>query len=83
MREQEELTPNATLKVSFLESLISNMEEPTINYVTQSLDNISFHDEQENHQNQPNFIPTTLAEKLRLYAPWRLALIIKLVGKKM
>ncbi|KAK4729524.1 hypothetical protein R3W88_022512 [Solanum pinnatisectum] len=59
------------------------MEEPTINYVTQSLDNISFHDEQENHQNHPNFIPIKSADKLRLYAPRRLALIIKLVGKKM
>ncbi|KAH0633409.1 hypothetical protein KY284_036195 [Solanum tuberosum] len=81
-KQKEELTSNPTSKVSFLESLISNMEEPTINYVTQSLDNISFHDEQENHQNHPNFIPITSADKLRLYAPWRLALIIKLVGKK-
>ncbi|KAK6780696.1 hypothetical protein RDI58_022880 [Solanum bulbocastanum] len=82
-KQKEELTPNPNSKVSFLESLISNMEEPTINYVTQSLDNISFHDEQENHQNHPNFIPISSVDKLRLYAPWRLALIIKLVGKKM
>ncbi|KAK6793495.1 hypothetical protein RDI58_006948 [Solanum bulbocastanum] len=82
-KQKEELISNPILKVSFLESLISDMEEPKINYVTQSLDNISFQDEQKNHQNHPNFIPITSVDKLQLYAPWRLALIIKLVGKKM
>ncbi|WMV41260.1 hypothetical protein MTR67_034645 [Solanum verrucosum] len=38
--QKEELTSNPRSKVSFLESLLLNMEDPNIKYVTQSLDNI-------------------------------------------
>ncbi|KAK6782446.1 hypothetical protein RDI58_020242 [Solanum bulbocastanum] len=70
-------------KVSFLESLISKTEDSNITYVTQGLDNISFHDEQKNPQNHPNFIPITSSDKQRLYTPSKQSLIIKLFGKRM
>ncbi|WMV55927.1 hypothetical protein MTR67_049312, partial [Solanum verrucosum] len=70
-------------KVSFLESLIFKTEEYYITYITQGLDNISFHDEQANPLNHPNFIPITSSDKQRLYTHWIQSLIIKLVGKRM
>ncbi|KAG5582328.1 hypothetical protein H5410_052955 [Solanum commersonii] len=81
-KEEEELPTEPKRKVSFLESLKSNLMEPYINYVTQGLDNTSFLDEQENPQNHPNFIPITTSDKHRLYTPRKQSLIIKLIGKK-
>jgi len=81
-KEEVEQT-SVNRKVSFLESLIFKTEEYYITYVTQGLDNISFHDEQENPQNHPNFIPIASSNKQRLYTHWKQSLIIKLVGKRM
>ncbi|KAK4709982.1 hypothetical protein R3W88_004495 [Solanum pinnatisectum] len=83
-KKQKEEVSNTPVnrKVSFLESLISKTEDSNITYVTQGLDSINFHDEQENPQNHPNFIPITSSDKQRLYTPWKQSLIIKLVEKK-
>lgn len=74
-KQKDEIATDHTTQVSFLETLLSKIDEPDINYVTQSLENINFLDEQENPQNYPNFIPITTNEKHRLYAPWKHALI--------
>lgn len=69
-QKEEESTPAAIRKVSFLETLKVSINENDINYVTQGLDNINFQDEQENPQNHPNFIPISSNDKHRLYSPW-------------
>ena len=66
-----------------MDKLKFSIPDQCINYVTEGLENINFQEEQENPQNHPNFIPLTSNDKLRLNSPWKLSIIIKLVGKNM
>ncbi|KAK4716481.1 hypothetical protein R3W88_014819 [Solanum pinnatisectum] len=79
-QKEEEIPTAPACKVSFLESLQTSIDESNVCYITQSLDNINFQDEQDNTNNHPNFIPITANDKQRLYSPWKYSLIIKLVG---
>lgn len=49
--------------------ILQKIEFLDINYVTQILGNINLLDEQENIFNNQNFVPISIADKHRLYAP--------------